>query len=150
MKTFVKSLILVIFSVVFYSNLYGVEKIDSLYKIVKIKSKNDYFIIEATRNDSLFLILSQKNIDTKQDDKDFKNLEEIVKGKYHYFKLINKKLPPNVLLGTISYLHIKGGKKPFYGFVDGKTKIKYKKKYHYKIYETNNLYGLYYVSNYSP
>lgn len=36
---------------------YGFQRTDSLYKILKIKKKGDYYVIEAQRNDSLFKII---------------------------------------------------------------------------------------------
>lgn len=135
----------IIVSLFLFSNLYGAETGDSLFLIRKIKSDANYFIIEAIKNDSLFLILSQKT--TSEEDSIFNKYQIIKKNKYYRFELSKKRTKPGVLLGIINYLHVKNGRKskPFNGFIDGKTKIKYKKKYHYKIYETKNLVGLYYV-----
>ncbi len=53
---------------------------DSLYKVLKIKTKGNYYVICAQRNDSLFKIISKMvSIDKKRDS------EKLRKGKSYYF-----------------------------------------------------------------
>lgn len=119
---------------------YGAGNADSLYKILKIKTKGDYYVIHAQRNDSLFKIISKiVSLDKKPD------LEQLRKGKSYYFDFgrtnhDTTKVETVPLSGSASYLHVKDSR----FFNDGKTKIKFEKRFHYRIYMTRNLIGLYY------
>lgn len=122
-----------------YSYCSGVS--DTLFKVKRIKTKGDYYIIHAQRNDSLFKIISKKvQIDKNPD------LEMIVKGKYYYFDFVNPikestkdKVEP--LSGVANHLDVKNKNM----FVDGNTRIRFTKRFHYRLYTTNNLVGLYYI-----
>lgn len=126
---------LVAFSI---TKVYGIEKADSLYKILKIKTKEDYYVIHAKRNDSLFKIISKKvSLDKKP------NLELLRKGKSYYFDFGKEdndttKVKVEPLAGSANYLHVKRSR--FWG----DTKIKFTKPFHYRLYTTKNLIGLYY------
>jgi hypothetical protein len=119
---------------------YGVEKADSLYKILKIKTTGSYYVIHAQRNDSLFKIISKKaSLDENA------NVEQLSKGKRYCFDFGGKNNnPANIeavpLSGSASYLHVKNSR----FFTDGKTRIKFTKRFHYRLYMTKNLIGLYY------
>ena len=93
-----------------------------------------------------FFWFYQKKINCNEQDS--LHTIKIKKGECYSFDLVDKKKDSNVLYGIRSYLHIKGGKrqKSFEGLIDGETRIKYRKKYHYKIYETKNLAGLFYIN----
>jgi hypothetical protein len=112
---------------------------DVLFKVTRIKSKGDYFIIIAERNDSLFKIISKKVSLINP------NLELLKKGHYYSFAFgdPNIELPKeNVepLSGIMTDLDIKNN--PF--FIDGNTKIRFTKRFHYRLYLSKNLKGLYY------
>lgn len=119
------------------TNAYGFDKADSLYRILKIKTIGDYYVIHAQRNDSLFKIVSIK-VELKKP-----NLEVLTKGKYYNFSFGKEendttKVEAKPLAGNASYLHIKASR--FWG----ETGIKFTKRFHYRIYTTKNLLGLYY------
>lgn len=118
------------------------EKSENLFKIKRVKSKGDYYIIIATRNDSLFKIISKKT------HVSMSNLELIKKGGCYYFDFgsSNKKISEvktESLSGFANYLDVKNN----HVFIDGKTKIRFTKRFHYRLYTTKNLVGLYYVAN---
>lgn len=133
--------IYILLCVVFFSlsNVYGYEKKDSLYKIMKIDTTKEYYIIHAEKNDSLFKIISKKVAFNNE-----KDLKVIKKGNYYYFNFKNNKnskegnLVP--LTGIINNLDIKNN----HTFIDGNTKIKLTKRFHYRLYTTKNLIGIYY------
>ena len=55
------NILLLIGTVIFSSNhAFGSRNTDTLYKVVKIKTIGDYYVIHARRNDSLFKIISKK------------------------------------------------------------------------------------------
>lgn len=118
---------------------YGHDHNDSLYKVLKIKTTGDYYVIHASRNDSLFKIISEKV------SRDVNPPEVLLKkGRYYAFVFRNKDhatTNPDAepLLGNISYLHVKTSK--FWG----DTKIKFSKRFHNRMYTTKNLNGLYYI-----
>jgi hypothetical protein len=62
------------------TRVYGIEKTDSLYKVLKIKTAGDYYVIYAQRNDSLFKVISKKVPLEKRTD-----LELLRKGLCYYF-----------------------------------------------------------------
>jgi len=121
---------------------YSIDKQDTLFKVTRIKTKGDYYIIHANRNDSLFKIISKKVSLVNP------NFEILKKGGYYYFifgnpnkKVTEEKVEP--LTGIVNHLDVKN--KPV--FIDGNTKIRFTKRFHYKLYFTKNLLGLYYVPN---
>lgn len=123
-------------------NAYSVENTDTLFKVVKIKTKGDYYIIHAERNDSLFKIIS------KRVERNDSNLELLKRGGYYYFNfgtnndgIVEEKTEP--LSGIVNNLDVKNKST----FIDGNTKIKFTKRFHYRLYTTNNLIGLFYVPN---
>jgi len=122
------------------TSAYGTGNADSLYKVLKVKTKGDYYIIHAQRNNSLFKIVSKKKSpDTKP------NLEQLRKGKSYRFDFssINNdtaKIGTVPLNGNASYLHVKNSR----FFIIDKTRIKFEERFHYRIYVTRNLIGLYY------
>lgn len=117
---------------------YAIEKGDTLYKILKIKETGDYYVIHAQRNDSLFKIVSKKvSLDPKP------RLELLRKRKFYYFyfgkednETTNVEVEP--LVGIANNLHVKRSR--FWG----DTKIKFTKRFHYRLYTSKNLIGLYY------
>lgn len=116
----------------------AVERVDSLYKILKIKTSGAYYIIHAQRNDSLFKIVSKK-VELEESC-----LEVIKKGRYYSFVFGNRdndtvKVEVEPLVGNASYLHVKRSR--FWG----DTKIKFTKRFHYRLYTTKNLIGLCYT-----
>lgn len=139
------SKIYILFWILVFSGfpVYGIGKADSLYKILRIKTNGDYYIIHAQRNDSLFKIISKR----VQVDKNH-NLELLKKGEYYYFVFGDAKHKDNKdkvepLSGVANYLDVQNK----YVFIDGDTKIKFTKRFHCRIYITKNLMGLYYVPN---
>lgn len=135
-----KIFILACFLAFSISKVYASEKIDSLYKVLKIKTKGEYYVIHAQRNDYLFKIISKKALLDKKP-----NLELIRKGKYYYFDFEKKddkatEFGVEPISGIINYLDVTKNN----AFVDGKTKIKFTKRFHYRLYTTKNLFGLYY------
>jgi hypothetical protein len=115
---------------------------DTLFKVTRIKSKGDYYIIITTRNDSLFKLIS------KRDPFVNPNLEKLKRGGYYHFIFgdPNKKVDEgkvDLLKGNISDLKIKNSRV----FIDGSTKIRFTNRFHYRLYFTKNLIGLYYVPN---
>jgi len=134
----------VFFAVIIYIGSCYAQMSDSLYLIKKINKKGNYYFIEVKRNDSLFLILSEK---PKLEELNYisqNNLSKIKKGEYYNFIFTtqlkyNNKVTQTLLNRPINYLDIQY-------FTIGKRKFKYRKKYHYKIYSTLNLVGLFYVS----
>ena len=116
---------------------FSFEKADSLFKVTKIKTIGDYYVIHAQRNDSLFKIVSRKLELEKT------HLEMLRKGNYYNFDfgkenngIANAEEEP--LVGIANYLHVK--KSYFWG----ETKIKFTKRFHDRIYTTQNLIGVYY------
>ena len=137
-----KYLVFIVYLICSSLQTYCIEKPSTLFKVTRIKSKGDYYIINAKRNDSLFKIISKKVSLVKP------NLEILKRGGYYYFtfgdpdkKVTEEKVEP--LTGIVNYLDIKN--KPF--FIDGRTRIKFTKRFHYRLYFTKNLLGLYYVPN---
>ncbi len=120
-------------------NAHGAINEDSLYKVLKIKTKREYYIIQAKRNDSLFKIFSKKGLPGIMRD-----LEKIKKGKRYYFDFSRegndtvKYGPP--LAGLASHLHVKMSR----FFMVGNSRFRLRKRFHYRIYGTRNLIGLYY------
>lgn len=132
----IKALMLLCFVGFSITKSYGVQKTDSLYKVLKIKEKGDYYVIIAQRNDSLFKIISKKISPDKKPD-----LECLKKGKSYYFdfgKVDSTTIESERLVGIANYLHVT--KSRFWG----DTKIKFTKRFHYRLYTTKNLIGLYY------
>lgn len=154
---------------------YSINKPDTLFKVTRIKSKGDYNIIFAKRNDSLFKIISKKVLFANQ------NFELLKRGGYYNFDFhFNKKLSekkaesePMPETGIVNYLDIKKTDhnfnlqkkelsvekvEPLKGrvnkkdklFIDGNTKIRLTKRFHYGLYKTRNLMGLYYIPNPPP
>lgn len=115
----------------------AIERVDSLYKILKIKTSGSYYVIHAQRNDSLFRIVSKK------EDLGENCLEVLKKGRCYSFDFGNSdndtaKTEVEPLVGNASYLHVK--KSRFWG----DTKIKFTKRFHNRLYTTKNLIGLCY------
>ena len=134
MKNF---LILFLFATFSLLEVHAIEVSDSLYKILKIKTSGDYYVIHAKRNDSLFKIVSKK-AEVRET-----HLKELKKGGYYNFVFSNKdsdtiKVGGEPLIGHASYLHVKRSR--FWG----DTKIQFTKRFHYRLYITKNLIGLYY------
>lgn len=108
---------------------------------MKIKAKGDYYVIHARRNDSLFKIIS------KNASPDLKlGLVLLRKGKRYYFDFGEENSDSSRVAivpftGNASYLHVKNSR----FFVDGKTRIKFEKRFHYRLYSSRNLIGLYYL-----
>ncbi|GAB2669422.1 hypothetical protein GCM10027036_23650 [Flavihumibacter cheonanensis] len=120
------------------ANLYATGNTDSLYRIVGIQTRGDYYVIRAQRNDSLFKIVSRiVSLDSNS------NLELIRKGnKYNFIWGIHDRNTSAIvepLVGNASYLHVK--KRRYWD----DNKIKFTKRFHYRLYNTRNLIGLYYV-----
>lgn len=140
---FNKIYILFFVLIISFIKVYGTTKTDSLYKVVKIQRTKDYYLIHARRNDSLFKIISKKTILEKKT-----NLEKIKIGSYYYFDFNKKsnddgKSEISPLAGIVNNLDVKNNNT----FVDGKTRIKFTKRFHYRLYVTKNLIGLYYQPN---
>jgi len=118
---------------------------DSLFRVKRIRSKGDYFIIHAERNDSLFKIISKKIQGVRP------NLEEIKRGKYYFFIFgdSSKQTLGNIepLKGRMNNLDFRPKSifRPKPTFIDGTTKIRFTKRFHYKLYPARNLIGLYYI-----
>ncbi len=130
--------ILVCLVFILSANLYATTNTDSLYRIVRIQSKGDYYIIRVQRNDSLFKIVSRViTLDSNS------NLELIRKGNKYKFiwGIMDTDTSASVepLVGISNYLHVK--KSRYWG----DSKIKFTKRFHYRLYNTRNLIGLYYV-----
>jgi hypothetical protein len=127
---------LIIFSVV---RVYGIERMDSLYKVLKIKVTGDYYVIHAQRNDSLFKIISKK-----VSLNNTRNLQLLKTGRYYYFDFGNgqngAKDEVQPLTGIMNNLDVKND----HVFVDGRTRIKFTRRFHCRLYTTKNLIGLYY------
>ena len=59
--------------------VYANEKADSFYKILKIQTTGDYYVIHAQRNDSLFKIISKKvSLDPAQLEHEVEFLNKIL------------------------------------------------------------------------
>lgn len=130
-----KLFILICFATFSVVEACAVEKADSLYKILKIKTSGDYYVIHAQRNDSLFKIVSKK-VEVEEH-----YLDVLKEGKYYSFVFGNDNNDTTgvkPLGGLASYLHVKRSR--FWG----DTKIKFTKRFHYRLYTTKNLIGLYY------
>ncbi len=131
--------ILIVCLIISITNAFGTVNSDSLFRVLKIKTQGDYYVIHAKRNDSLFKIVSKKVSIEKTSD-----LEELKKGKHYHFNFGRdnndtvKYGPP--LAGIANNRRIKVI--PF--FIDGKTRIRMKRRFHNRIYLTRNLMGLYY------
>lgn len=137
-----KVYLLLVCSVFITLHAYSVEKTDTLFKVVKIRTKGDYYIIHAEKNDSLFKIISRKV------EKNEPNLELLKRGEYYYFdfgtnndNIVEEKVEP--FSGIANDLDVKNNST----FIDGNTKIKFTKRFHYRLYTTDNLLGLFYVPN---
>jgi hypothetical protein len=157
---------LIIYLVCSTLQTYCINNPDSLFKVTRIKSKGDYYIIYAKRNDSLFKIISKKV------SVSYHNLELLKKGEYYYFdfkfdekKKDNKVEPEPEIVNNLEIkktdYSVNFHKKklseekvePLDGrinnknkyFYDGNTKIRLTKRFHYGLYSTINLIGLYYV-----
>lgn len=134
-----KIYILVCFIILSVTRVYGIVGTDSLFRVLKIKSKGNYYIVHVQRNDSLFKIISKKvPLNNAQ------NLQLLKTGRYYYFEFgkgkneAKDKVEP--LTGVMNNLDIKND----HVFVDGDTRIKFTKRFHYRLYTTKNLIGLYY------
>jgi hypothetical protein len=120
---------------------YCVEKPDTLFMVTRIKSKADYYIIHAIRNDSLFKIISIK-VSTVNP-----NLELIRRGSFYSFKFNYSNVnladaSPEPLSGVANPLEIHRTvlRDEIFG-------LKLTRRFHYRIYSAKNLIGLYYVPN---
>ena len=118
------------------------EKPDSLFMVKRIKLEGNCYIINLARNDSLFKVISKK------ESVDDSNLEVLKKGHYYYFDFHNtnkKSRAENsvTLSSNLNYLDVKNNKFILFG----DTKIKLTKRFHYRLYFTRNLIGLYYIPN---
>lgn len=138
----INAIYVLIFFFVFVFKYSHAGTTDSFYKITRIKTKGDYFIIHAERNDSLFKIISKKTQEKESD------LELLKKGNYYDFDFGNndKNNAGNgaeTLDGVVNYLDIDNKA----AFVDGKTRIKFTKRFHYRLYTTKNLIGIHYIPN---
>lgn len=73
------------------------------------------------------------------------NLDLLKKREYYYFDFRNNNEPTEnkiePLSGISNYLDVKNKNV----FVDGNTRIRFTKRFHYRLYTTKNLIGLYYV-----
>ena len=112
------------------NHLNGIKNNEELYKVVKIKEENTYYIVYIQRNDSIFKVISDKiNISN--------NCNRIkVKSKY---KLeLRKTAPIDSILGIpiAPNLGVTGME-----MTDGSI-LEFEEKSHYTIYRTNNLDGL--------
>lgn len=121
-----------------YVNSFG-QECDSLFKVTKISLKGNYYNIEATKNDSVFLIISKK-VDNFNGD----TLAKIKKGKSYSFDFAiadntcnSDSIQP--LKGIMNHLDI------HFVYIDKEIKIKTSKRHHYRVYSTKNLIDLYYV-----
>lgn len=137
-----KKIILFSILLLFPIHLYSIERTSTLYKVSNISSNGDYYIIIVMRNDSLFKIISRKNKVKMPEN------ESIKKGSFYYFDLNyqndsfkDNRIKP--LSGVANYFDVTNNKE----FIDGNTKIKFTKRFHYRLYMTKNLIGLYYISN---
>lgn len=139
----IKKIFILLFCMIISSvHAYCLEKSDSLFKVIRIKSKGDFYIVIAKRNDSLFKIISEKSSLIKS------NLELLKRGGYYYFDFDNsnnknteEKIEP--LSGIVNYRDVKNKS----AFIVGGTKIRFTKRFHYRLYFTKNLIGLYYIPN---
>lgn len=123
------------------SQAFCIKNTDSTYRVVKIKTKGDCYIIHAEKNDSLFKIISKKVNDTEDD------LELLKKGRSYYFDFCRDKSTADKgepLSGVANNLDIKNKSV----FIDGKTRIRFTKRFHYRLYTTDNLKGLFYIPSY--
>lgn len=73
------------------------------------------------------------------------DLGQLRKGKSYYFDFgtttkDTAKVETVPLSGSASYLHVDNSQ----FFTDGRTRIRFEKRFHYRIYMTRNLIGLYY------
>jgi hypothetical protein len=102
---------------------------ENSFKILKIKSKKDFYIIQAKRNDSLFKIISLKT-STNQP-----NSEQIKKGNDYIFTFDRPDTLPSSPVPLKSVMN----------HLDSRTiYVKPTQRFHNKIYTTNELFGLYY------
>lgn len=122
----------------FYSCLSTQNTMDSyteLYKIKKIQPKNNWYIIYAEKQDSVFKIISGREIGLNYE------CEKIKVGKFYAFELKSRRnnVPEisGVKLSPVNYLDIE-----CYSY-DKDTEICIEpKKGIYDLYHTNNLKGL--------
>ena len=112
------------------------EQTPSLYRIRRIRQKESYNIIYASRNDSTFVILSDS------DNSDISNLEKIKSGGYYNLELVV--VFPLESFHGINILPNPGIKRM--SLRDNST-MRPRKKYHNKIYNAANLNGLYLETN---
>jgi hypothetical protein len=134
-----KICILACFGIFSFAKVYGIEGTDSLFKVLKIKVTGDYYVIYAQRNDSLFKIISKKvPLNNTQ------NLQLLKTGLRYYFDFGSRgngtKDKLESLAGIINNSDVKNN----HVFVDGHTRIKFTRRWHYRLYTTKNLIGLYY------
>jgi len=121
------------------NNQVGVgEKIDSLYRIKKIRYINDWNIIYATKGDSIFKIVSKKS------SANVSQYTQVVKGGYYKLTLYSRKNSPpefdGVKISPMNYLDV-----GCYTY-DDKTKICIEpKKGIYDLHSVSNIVGLYYI-----
>ena len=98
-----------------------------MFEIIKITKKNDFFISEAKRNDSVFTIISIYNADNIN-----VNSKRIKKGDKFSFH-IKKIFPPNNL---ISFAEVRS-------FRFGNNNIKLNERNHWSVYIDTVLNGTY-------
>lgn len=108
-------------------------KMVGLYKVTKIKSDKNVYIIEASRNDSIFKILSEKNL--KREEECNK-----IKKNYHYNFTLKKLFPLDNSSGSLVSMVEK--------YEYNGTIVKIERKYHSSIYMAPNLKGLCIEGNY--
>lgn len=115
----------------------GTENRESnLYRIRRIKTFDSLYVIHASRNDSLFLIVSYK------DKPEYGN--KIMKGHYYDLELV-KVFPIRYWNGVpiVTNLRIKKSRMIFAGNVI----ISPNRRFHQTIYKTESIVGLYYIGN---
>lgn len=103
----------------------------SIYRITKIKTEKNYYVIYASRNDSTFKILS------KIDSVDYLICRKIEKGKSYALNL-RELFPIDTLFGRAVAPNL-----GIDGICVNNKIIRTEKKSHYKIYKALNLTGLY-------
>jgi len=159
--------ILVLYLIFSFLQTYCINEADALFKVTRIRSKGNYYLIYAKRNDSLFKVISKKvsfsnpklalvkrggcyYFDFHFNKKIYENKIETENVNYfdkqktdHYFKM--KKISEK----NVEPLKGRVNKKNNY-FIDGNTKIRLTKRTHYGIYKTRNLKGLYYIPDPPP
>lgn len=125
--------------VLFGSKGYALDQADSLYKVLKIKSEKNYYIIHLGKQDSLFKLISKKEpLDLAETSR-----EILTKGKSYYFNFrspSDKELVGS-LDGIANYRDVKNAG----FFVEGKLRVKFTKRFHYRLYTTDDLIGFYHM-----